>query len=60
MLNFLAYRRSIITIDDAFVGADAGKPTITGVVCGHCSPSMSLPMGEEFFLDADACTFRPL
>jgi muramoyltetrapeptide carboxypeptidase len=38
----------------------AGKPTITGVVCGHCSPSMSLPMGEEFFLDADACTFRPL
>lgn len=37
----------------------AGKPAVTGVVCGHCSPSMSLPMGAEFFLDADTCTFRP-
>lgn len=38
----------------------AGKPTITGVVCGHCSPSMSLPMGRLFKMDAAAGTFGPV
>lgn len=37
-----------------------GKPTILGAVCGHCSPSMSLPMGEAFFMDADSCVFRKI
>ena len=40
--------------------APAGKPTISGVVCGHCSPSMSLPMGRLFKMDADAGTFGPV
>ena len=37
----------------------AGKPTISGVVCGHCHPSMSLPMGRLFKMDAAAGTFGP-
>ena len=40
--------------------APAGKPTISGVVCGHCSPSMSLPMGRLFKMDAAAVTFGPV
>ena len=40
--------------------APAGKPVISGVVCGHCSPSMSLPMGRMFEMDADAGTFGPV
>lgn len=35
----------------------AGKPTIKGIRCGHCSPTMSLPLGKRFRMDADACTF---
>ena len=35
----------------------AGKPTIKGVRCGHCTPTMSLPLGKRFRMDADACTF---
>ncbi len=35
----------------------AGKPTIKGVRCGHCSPTMSLPLGKRFRMDAGACTF---
>ena len=38
----------------------AGKPTISGVVCGHCEPTMSLPMGRVFKLDASAGTFGPV
>lgn len=34
-----------------------GKPTIKGVRCGHCTPTMSLPLGKRFRMDADACTF---
>ena len=40
--------------------APAGKPTISGVVCGHCTPSMSLPMGRLFKMDAGAGTFGPV
>ncbi len=35
----------------------AGKPVITNVMCGHCIPSMSLPMGADFWMDADAGEF---
>ncbi|MEA5038377.1 MAG: LD-carboxypeptidase [Clostridiaceae bacterium] len=35
----------------------AGRPTFMGVVCGHCSPTMSLPLGCRFRMDADACMF---
>ena len=35
----------------------SGKPIIKGVMCGHGTPTMSLPMGREFCMDADACEF---
>ncbi len=38
----------------------AGKPTIVGVTCGHCHPSMSLPMGRLFRMNADKCEFGPV
>ena len=29
------------------------KPTIMNVACGHCMPTMSIPMGDRFYLDAE-------
>ncbi len=37
----------------------AGKPTVSGVVCGHCAPTMALPMGRAFRLDASKGVFGP-
>lgn len=37
----------------------AGKPTISGVVCGHCTPTMALPMGRMFRMDGEKATFGP-
>ena len=34
----------------------AGRPCFMGLTCGHCAPSMSLPLGARFRMDADACT----
>ncbi len=31
-----------------------GVPAVTGLVCGHCLPTASLPMGRIFTLDATA------
>lgn len=36
--------------------APAGKPTIMDVTCGHCLPTLALPMGRMCHLDADNCT----
>ena len=36
--------------------APAGKPTITDVACGHCLPTLALPMGRMCTLDADSRT----
>jgi muramoyltetrapeptide carboxypeptidase len=51
-----------LTLEDIYqeLIAPAGKPTISGVVCGHCHPSMSLPMGRLFKMDAAAGTFGPV
>lgn len=38
----------------------AGKPTIVGITCGHCTPTLSLPMGRMFRMNADKCTFAPV
>ena len=48
-----------LTLDEVFEDflAPTGKPVITNVVCGHCVPSMSLPMGVAFFMDADLGIF---
>ena len=50
-----------LTLEDIYqeLIVPAGKPTISGVVCGHCHPSMSLPMGRLFKMDAAAGTFGP-
>lgn len=31
----------------------AGKPTLSGVACGHCLPTLALPLGRMCTLDAD-------
>ena len=51
-----------LTLEDIYgeLIVPAGKPTISGVVCGHCSPTMSLPMGRLFKMDAAAGTFGPV
>lgn len=36
--------------------APAGKPTVMDVTCGHCLPTMALPMGRMCHLDADTCS----
>lgn len=36
--------------------APAGKPTLTGVACGHILPTLALPMGRMCALDASART----
>lgn len=40
--------------------APAGKPTIMGIRCGHCNPTLSLPMGRLFRMDAGECSFEPV
>lgn len=37
--------------------APTGKPVITNVICGHCIPTLSLPMGVDFYMDADTGEF---
>ncbi len=48
-----------LTLDEVFADllGPTGKPVITDVVCGHCVPSMSLPMGANFWMDADLGMF---
>ena len=50
-----------LTLDEVFqeLIVPAGKPAISGVVCGHCNPTMALPMGRIFRMDAAAGTFGP-
>ena len=38
----------------------AGKPCITNLMCGHCSPTMSLPLGARFRMDADNSTIEEI
>lgn len=37
-----------------------GKPIMTGLRCGHCTPTLTLPMGVHCLLDADSCTLSIL
>lgn len=50
-----------LTLEDIFreLIVPAGKPTISGVVCGHGEISMSLPMGRMFRMDAETGCFGP-
>ena len=36
--------------------APAGKPAVTGLACGHCLPTLALPLGRMCTLDADRCS----
>lgn len=38
----------------------SGKPAIMDYTCGHCLPSMSLPMGARVRLDASGCRLNVL
>jgi len=40
--------------------AKLGKPVMTGLTCGHCMPTLSLPFGRKIRLDADACEIKLL
>ncbi len=42
------------------VVAPCGKPILTGLRCGHCSPKLTLPFGVKCRMDADACTLTVL
>ena len=42
------------------VVAPCGKPVFTGLRCGHCTPSLTLPFGIRCRMDADACTLTVL
>ena len=37
-----------------------GKPMFTGLRCGHCTPTLTLPLGVMCRMDADACTLVAL
>ena len=37
-----------------------GKPIVTGLRCGHCTPTLTLPLGVRCRLDADQCTLTVL
>lgn len=36
----------------------AGKPALMGLACGHCLPTMALPLGAELSMDAGAKTLE--
>lgn len=38
----------------------SGKPTLAGLACGHCIPSLSLPLGAEIRLDGNQGTLEIL
>lgn len=42
------------------VVAPCGKPIMTGLRCGHCSPKLTLPLGVRCRMDADTCTLTVL
>lgn len=42
------------------VVAPCGKPVFTGLRCGHCTPSLTLPFGVNCRMDAAKCTLTVL
>ena len=42
------------------VVAPCGKPVMTGLRCGHCSPKLTLPLGVNYRLDAERCLLTVL
>ncbi len=38
----------------------SGKPTLAGLACGHCIPSLSLPLGAKVYLNGDRGTLEVL
>jgi len=52
-------RKTVLSFDQIVYDlvVPSGKPIIKNVMCGHDVPTMSLPMGRRFHLDADNCKF---
>lgn len=40
--------------------APCGKPIFMGLQAGHCTPKLTLPLGVQAHMDADACTLEIL
>lgn len=53
---------SALTLDQVFedVLGDCGKPILSGIRCGHCTPKLTLPFGVQCAMDADAQTIEIL
>lgn len=54
------YGNNTLSLEQVFrdVVAPCGKPIITDVMSGHCSPKMTLPFGAQAAMDADALTLE--
>ena len=52
------YPEKTLQLPDIFsqLVAPAGKPVIVDFVCGHCLPTLALPLGRMCTMDADTCT----
>ena len=52
------YPEKTLELPEIFVQliAPAGKPTLTDVPCGHCLPTLALPLGRMCRMDADKGT----
>lgn len=48
-----------MTLDEIYrdILVPCGKPILKGIRCGHCSPTLTLPLGTRCAMDADAGTF---
>ncbi|NCB63628.1 MAG: LD-carboxypeptidase [Clostridia bacterium] len=56
------YPDRTLTLDEIFdeLIVPAGKPTLSGLACGHILPTMSLPMGATLAMDANQKTLEVL
>jgi muramoyltetrapeptide carboxypeptidase len=51
-----------LSLDEIFrdLIVSTGKPAIRDFAAGHCQPNLTLPLGIEYALDADACAIDAL
>ena len=54
--------RPSLTIEEIIADllADCGKPILTGLEAGHCAPTLTLPLGIRYRMDAGACAVTML
>lgn len=51
-----------LTLDEIIrdIVVPCGKPVFTGLRCGHCTPTLTLPLGVRCRMDADQCALTVL